>query len=162
VDTCDVTHTGNPLLGALFVYLEGDRKMGYEKRKRKTGSEQTGAANPASLFVGQHKFINVTLNDQDRNWLSSNDGTLYDCVVELMEALGGEYALRVAYDYKTARFTAMLTCLVNDHANTGFILSMRGSTPADAIYALFYVHVHRSEGLWRSVAPEDKPASRWG
>jgi len=136
--------------------------MAKERKFAKVGGQQTGASSAAPVYVGQHKFINVTLNDQDRNWLDSNDGTLYDCIVELMEALGGEYALRVAYDYKTTRFTAMLTCLVNDHPNTGLILSMRGATPADAIYALFYVHVHRSEGLWRSVAPEDKPASRWG
>lgn len=136
--------------------------MGYEKRKRKTGSEQTGTADTTSVFTGQHKFVNATLNDKDRDWLGSNEGTLYDCVVELMEAMGREYALRVAYDYKTTRFTAMLTCLVNDHPNTGLILSMRGATPADAIYALYYVHEHKSEGLWRSVAPEDKPQSRWG
>lgn len=136
--------------------------MGYEKRKRKSGSQQTGTTDATTVFTGQHKFINVTLTDQDKDWLSSNEGALYDSIVELMEAMGREYALRVAYDYKTSRFTAMLTCLVNDHPNSGLILSMRGATPADAIYALHYVHEHKSEGLWRSVAPEDKPSSRWG
>jgi len=136
--------------------------MGYEKRKRKSGSESANATDVLPVFAGKHKFLNPYLSDQDKAWLEDNSDTLDACIIELVEQLRDEYAVRVAYDRNSQRFNAMLTCLVDSHPNTGFILAVRGATPSDALYALHYLHFVKSEGLWRSITPESATPSRFG
>lgn len=137
-------------------------KKPYEARERKVKEAPTyDPANPIK-FVGKHVFINPYLNEGDQQWLADNlDG--YDSIVlEVIGLCEPAYSLRVAYDWTSNRFTAMLTCMVEHHPNTGFILSVRGATAADAIYSLYYIHEIKAEGLWRSVAPNTTHVSRFG
>jgi len=136
--------------------------MGYEKRKRKLGSEQAGTTDLQPVFAGKHKFLNPYLSDADKAQLEDNADAQYERIIDLIESIHAEYSLRVAFDRHSSRYNATLTCLVDGHANTGFILSIRGATAADALYALHYLHCIKSEGLWRSITPESAATSRFG
>jgi len=129
---------------------------------RPAPNKHAGTAHATARFSGKHTFINPYLSDADKAYLSDNADTADGGVLELLELIGTEYALRVGSDERSGRFNAMLTCLAVDNANTGLILSVRGATPIDALYALYYLHVIKSEGLWRSITPEATTPSRWG
>lgn len=136
--------------------------MAYDKRKRKTVSEHSAASDSPVKFEGQHKFINPYLNDQDKRWLDDNVGTYDDCVAASIGFPSQQYTLRLGYDWGSKRYTAMLTCMVLDHPNTGLILSIRAATCADALYALYYLHHIKAKGVWGNITPEALAPSRWG
>lgn len=136
--------------------------MEYEKRKRKTGSKPAEPADVLPLFTGKHQFINPYLSDADKAHLADNADSLIECVMELAGCVRDEYSLRVAFDRHSLRYNALLTCVADGIPNTGLILSVRGAAPTDALYALHYLHFVKSEGLWRSIAPQSGAASRFG
>lgn len=135
----------------------------YEPRERKSGAANGGQAKSTQSGQFSHKFINPYLTEADKQWLVSNMESIDTICLELLHDVGEMYSFSCTYDAKSGRFNAMLKCVATDHGNSGLILSVRGATAIDAMYALAYLHVEKSDGLWLSIAPETNVSSeRWG
>lgn len=91
-----------------------------------------------SYHTGKFSFVDGYLDAIDRDWLSTNSEYRADYVFDLVAAIGDEYKLSVSHDYKSGKFLATIACRGLNLPNTGSILTSRGSTAVNALYALAY------------------------
>lgn len=104
----------------------------------------------------QAKFINVTLNAADQEWLQAELPNYLAHINELF-TYAGDNACRISVvpDGKSGRYNATLTSYLPGSPRYGFILSVRAKTPTLALFALAYADGHKV-GAWDTTgnAPE--------
>lgn len=121
------------------------------RNKRTQNNGHVGSDNGAASGWKQPdnaKFINVHLNDTDKQWLQDNMGDSGQVVDELF-IMAHKDAARVSIlpDARSGRFNATYTSFDTESPRYGFILSVRAATPAAALYALGYAAQHK-DGAW--------------
>lgn len=98
------------------------------------------------------QFINVSLNDADKEWLHNNLPDLHNHIFEFLATVE-ERLLRITLspDARSGRWNAL--ALDNDIESAGYgkALSCRGATPITALYGLAYADGHK-DGAWATSA----------
>ena len=109
---------------------------------------------------GDVRWVNPTLNNDDRAWLESNDNKLDTLFFEVLDSMGDDDKLSVKYDGHTNRWTAIYFGGPDNDENAGAALSVRGATAYDACVLLGYFHLRKFNRSWGDANPE--PQGRWG
>jgi len=127
--------------------------------KPRNVSADNGAA-PVWEQPANAKFINVQLNDADKQWLQANVVNKHVIVDELFTD-SADHAARISIvpDVKSGRYNATYTSYLPSSPKYGFILSVRAATPALALFALAYADGYK-DGAWTVAA--DNPADLFG
>lgn len=106
------------------------------------------------------RYINVYLNEQDIEWLESNYASANDSFADFADEIPATYGLSLYQDSQSGKWNAILSCSDDYDPNNGHKLSVRVSSPFDALFALAYVHVVKLQKRW--VNHTDTSRSRWG
>lgn len=94
------------------------------------------------------KFINVSLNDTDKQWLQTELPNKHVHIDELFtDATDHAARISVVPDAKSGRYNATYTAYLPSSPKYGLILSVRAATPAYALFALAYADGHKT-GAW--------------
>lgn len=95
------------------------------------------------------KFINVNLNDVDKQWLQAELPHKHVHIDELFtDATDHAARISVVPDGKSGRYNATYTSYLASSPKYGLILSVRAATPALALFALAYADGHK-DGAWQ-------------
>lgn len=103
------------------------------------------------------RFIKLPLRSSDKQFLREvldpeveyPPGRIEDLVCE-------GYKFSLSYDQKNSTFIASITDKSSDSDFHNCCLSARGSTPANARYALLYKHDTLCGGYWGEYVPDEK------
>lgn len=102
------------------------------------------------------QFINVSLNDEDKEWLRSELPHVANHIYEFLSECAERY-LRITLtpDKASGRWNAIAACCRVDHPDFGKALSCRGANPVTALFGLAYADGFK-DGAWKSVANSDE------
>lgn len=94
------------------------------------------------------RWLNVTFNDVDQQWLQTNLPNQLTIIDEMYTAWQDQPCrIAVAYDAKSQRWNATLTPLVVGSPRHGLILSCRAKYPIVALFCLAYADGYK-DGAW--------------
>lgn len=114
----------------------------------------------ASSGVGRSRsvnrqWLNPYLDAQDKEWLNNERSNQASVILELLDVLEAGYSLNVKVDSQSGRWNAILFCDVPDCPNSGYALSVRGSTAANSAYCLAYLHIFKYGTVWPTAGVND-------
>lgn len=142
-----------------------DKEKGDEMPRNKRNSQPTNVvssdgATPIWKQPDNAKFINVSLNDVDKQWLQAELPNKHVHIDELFtDATDHAARVSVVPDVKSGRYNATYTAYLPSSAKYGYILSVRAATPALALFALAYADGHK-DGAWTPTS--DSPKDLFG
>ena len=114
-----------------------------------------GAA-PVWKQPAEAKFINVNLNDADKQWLQTQLANKHEHIDELFaDATVHAARISIVPDSKSGRYNATYTSYLPSSPKYGFILSVRAATPALALFALAYADGYK-DGAWTPTQDSSK------
>jgi len=133
------------------------------RTKRNDGQRNVAdPISPASTIVQptDAKFVNVSFNDEDKQWLHAQLDDLFQHVDALLvDAEKHTARISVLPDIKSGRWNATFTPYHKESSHYGFILSARGATPLMALYCLAYAHFYKPDA-WAQKS--NNPADMFG
>lgn len=94
------------------------------------------------------QFINVPLSPEQKAEIKAWLNSLEELDDALLKTCDSGYKVTIRYDDRNECFAAWIAPIDPGHANSGFILSGRGSTPLKAFKQAYYIHAHLFEGDW--------------
>lgn len=129
-------------------------------RNKRTGELRDVVKDGGATLVWKQpdnaKFINVSLNDADKQWLQAELPNKHVHIDELFtDAADHGARISIVPDAKSGRFNATYTSYLPDSPKYGFILSVRAATPALALFALAYADGHK-DGSWTPTQDSSK------
>lgn len=132
-----------------------------DKAKDSGRMDKPSSGSPGRSGFIPVKWVNAYLDETDRQWLGNHVHELASFVVEFVDALPEGYTLSTKFEHTSGKYLASLICSDSGDGNSGYAVSMRGTTRLDSIYALAYVV---GEKLKWSLAASDGSGDtgRWG
>jgi len=135
--------------------------MARHKRTEKPADVASGKpVSPIWQQPSDAKFINVSINDADKEWLQAELDDHLAIINELFTE-AGKHAARISVvpDIKSGRYNATFTAYASDSPRYGLILSVRGATPIMALYCLAYANGYKVDA-WKP--QNNSPTSLFG
>jgi len=93
-------------------------------------------------------WFNPKPNTQDIKWLEDRGGQLLEDSLQTLDALSPEQRVTLKYDVQSSRWLAILFNGTNEQQSPVHALSVRASTPIDALGLLSYFHNFKFADGW--------------
>lgn len=131
-----------------------------KKRSVKGNDDERTERRTKSGGLASVRWFNPSPNDGDRLWLKDNDDKLIELALSVFDAIEQDGRYTAKYDVKSTRWLAILFVPSSSTEYDLDALSVRGSTPFDALILLGYFHFIKFEEAW---VPDDAESDgRWG
>lgn len=113
-------------------------------------ADKNGKSKPKKKVTPDVKFrfVNHTLTAADKEWLDAADLAAEFPASSVDELVTSGYKFGLSHDQKHNTFVASLTDREPTSPFFNACLTGRGSTPADARYAVLYRHLQLASGDW--------------
>lgn len=119
--------------------------------KRNTDNRNVEPLDPNTPVFKQPdklRFVNVYLDEQDKQWLGDNWKDAWLHISEFMDTAQERYLrINVGYDEKSSRWNAFAACCASNSPDFGKALSVRGATAIAALFGLAYADGFK-DGAW--------------
>lgn len=130
------------------------------KSKEEVGNDERKRPTAAGSGLAPVNWHNPKPNAQDREWLDSNEDSLIELCLSLLDEIPDAGRLTFKRDPKSNRWLAILFVPVHSAGGELDALSVRGASALDALCLLAYFHLVRFKGEWQIVPDED--IGKWG
>lgn len=125
--------------------------------RERSNRNQPNSSQKSSSGYYSGKFINVKLNETDKEKIHSILENPLELINALDSLLSESYRLSQAYDYNNSSFIATLYDREPKSQSFEFTLAGRGSTPAHARASLAYKHFNYLGRDWSNALGENSP-----